>query len=362
MSIKINLGAWSSVFAVPSKIVDEGLKFSDGVKLKVLLYVLRNSGNELTDSDISAATGVNVTDIPEALDYWVSMGILHKSKDEYKPVQSASEEKDNYNSVSEKTLSYNSDKEIKQGDNSKKENKAASVEEISSDVESAKQRFTVTRPQKPDYVFTSQRLAVDEDLKILVSEAQTALGKVLSNSDISTLLMLKDTCGLPLAVILMLIQYCISIDKGNMRAIEKIGIGWADEGIDTLKAADDKIRRVKQMNKNFSVVSSAFGLKNAGSPTKKQLEYSEKWVGEWKFSPEMLREAYERCVDSKGAMKFSYIDGILKRWNSNGIKNKKELESFESPNKKNNGTRKASYNIDELDKIDTLDDFEKQVI
>ena len=40
MSIKINLGVWNSVFAVPSKIVDEGLKFSDGVKLKVLLYVL----------------------------------------------------------------------------------------------------------------------------------------------------------------------------------------------------------------------------------------------------------------------------------------------------------------------------------
>ena len=194
-------------------------------------------------------------------------------------------------------------------------------------------------------------------MKILVGEAQTALGKVLSNSDIATLLMLKDTCGLPLDVIIMLIQYCISIDKGNMRAIKKIGIGWADEGIDTLEAADDKIRRVKQMNKNFSIVSSAFGLKNVGSPTKKQLEYSEKWVGEWKFSPEMLREAYERCVDSKGAMKFSYIDGILKRWNSNGIRNKKELQSFESSPEKKNSTRKTSYNIDELDKIDTLDDF-----
>ena len=43
MSVKINLGAWNSVFAVPSRIVDEGLKFSDGVKLKVLLYVLRNA-------------------------------------------------------------------------------------------------------------------------------------------------------------------------------------------------------------------------------------------------------------------------------------------------------------------------------
>lgn len=349
MSIKINLGAWNSVFAVPSKIVDEGLKFSDGVKLKVLLFVLRNSGCELTDSDISSATGVNVTDIPEALDYWVSMGILQKNDNEYKPLQSKIEEKEDYNSESITASIINTNKEIEQNINS--------VEEISNDVESSKQRFTVTRPQKPDYVFTSQRLAVDEELKILVSESQTALGKVLSNSDIATLLMLKDTCGLPLDVIIMLIQYCISIDKGNMRAIEKIGIGWADEGIDTLEAADDKIRKVKQMNKNFSVVSSAFGLKNAGSPTKKQLEYSEKWVGEWKFSPEMIREAYERCVDSKGAMKFSYIDGILKRWNSNGIKNKKELKAFESSLNKNNSTRKTSYNIDELDKIDTLDDF-----
>lgn len=357
MSIKINLGAWSSVFAVPSKIVDEGLKFSDGVKLKVLLYVLRNSGNELTDSDISAATGVNVTDIPETLDYWVSMGIFQKNENEYKPMQTVADERENYNSVSEKSTNKNSFEEIKEENYSEKENKPVTAEEISSEVESAKHRFTVTRPQKPDYVFTSQRLAVDEELKILVSEAQTALGKVLSNSDIATLLMLKDTCGLPLDVIIMLIQYCISIDKGNMRAIEKIGIGWADEGIDTLEAADDKIRRVKQMNKNFSVVSSAFGLKNAGSPTKKQLEYSEKWVAEWKFSHEMLREAYERCVDSKGAMKFSYIDGILKRWNSNGIKNKIELERFESSQNKNTGTRKTSYNIDELDKIDTLDDF-----
>ena len=69
MSILINLGAWRSVFAVPSKVVDEGLKFADGVKLKVLLYVLRNAGDELELETISKATGVNVTDIPEALDY-----------------------------------------------------------------------------------------------------------------------------------------------------------------------------------------------------------------------------------------------------------------------------------------------------
>ena len=87
MAVKINLGAWDSVFAVPSQVVDEGLKFSDGVKLKVLLFVLRNAGSNFTDKDISEATGVNITDIPEALDYWVSMGILQKSSGEYSPAQ-----------------------------------------------------------------------------------------------------------------------------------------------------------------------------------------------------------------------------------------------------------------------------------
>ena len=139
MSVKINLGVWRSVFAVPSKIVDEGLKFADGVKLKVLLYVLRNSDSELDLNEISKATGVNVTDIPEALDYWVSREVLQKNDSEYAPVDSKKEIKSDNDSV----------KEIK------------SVETISKDVEDQKQRLVVTKPQKPDYVFTSQRLAVD---------------------------------------------------------------------------------------------------------------------------------------------------------------------------------------------------------
>ncbi len=338
MSVKINLGAWNSVFAVPSKIVDEGLKFSDGVKLKVLLYVLRNADRQLDTESISAATGVNVTDIPEALEYWINMGILAKNDEVLSPIESKSSD-------------------IKTEPVQEPEMLAESVEDISREVNEAKQRFVVTKPQKPDYVFTAQRLAVDEELKILVQEAQSALGKTLSNSDTSTLLMLKDTCGLHLDVILMLIHYCISIDKGNMRTVEKIGVSWADEGVNSVEAADEKIRRAHQASRSFSIVSSAFGLMNTGSPTKKQLEYSSKWVGDWKFSQPMLREAYERCVDKHNAIKWNYIDGILKRWNASNIRNLDELkQSEESASKPKIQTqRKASYDLDELEKINTLD-------
>lgn len=87
MSMKINLGAWNSIFAVPSSVVDEGLKFSDGVKLKVLLYLLRHSGEDVNESDISKATGVNETDIPEAVEYWVMKGIFCQNNGAFEPAQ-----------------------------------------------------------------------------------------------------------------------------------------------------------------------------------------------------------------------------------------------------------------------------------
>ena len=91
----------------------------------------------------------------------------------------------------------------------------------------------------------------------------------------------------------------------------------------------------------------------------KQLDYCSTWVSEWKFSPEMLREAYERCVDSKGEMKFNYIDGILKRWHNNGIQNKNDLADFENAKKKKEpASTSSSYDIDELEQINRLEDDE----
>lgn len=354
MSINIDLGAWNSIFAVPSKVVDEGLKFSDGVKLKVLLFVLRNAGRSVDDTEISKATGVNVTDIPEALDYWVSMGVFNRIENTFTPV------KNNEEFVFAPQTSVQTEQTPQPVQTVQAVQEPVKQETEQSQKENAEEpqkHFTATRPQKPDFVFTAQRLAVDEELKMLVEETQTTLGKVLSNSDIATLLMLKDTCGLPLDVIFMLIHYCASIDKGNIRTIENIGIQWANDGVYSLEAADNKIKQIQKTTANFSIVSKAFGLKNVGSPTKKQLEYGDKWVSEWKFSPEMLREAYERCVDTKGTMNLRYIDGILKRWNASNLHTLDELHKYEKSASKPSQKQSSSYDINELDKFNSLDNF-----
>ena len=149
----------------------------------------------------------------------------------------------------------------------------------------------------------------------------------------------------------------IDLTPVQIRSVENIGIKWADDGVFSVEAADAKIRQANISNQNYSIVKTAFGLNNPGSPTAKQLEFCNRWITEWKFSSEMLREAYERCVDTKGVMRFSYIDGILKRWHNAGVMNLNDLAELDSDKKKKSGTqkRKTSYNIDEIKKIDTLD-------
>ena len=42
MSYKINLEAYSSIYALPSSVVDKHIKLSGAIQLKVLLYFMRN--------------------------------------------------------------------------------------------------------------------------------------------------------------------------------------------------------------------------------------------------------------------------------------------------------------------------------
>ena len=50
MSYTIDLGQWNSIFAVPASVVDNHIKLATEAQLKVLLYILRNSGTELDEA------------------------------------------------------------------------------------------------------------------------------------------------------------------------------------------------------------------------------------------------------------------------------------------------------------------------
>ncbi len=340
MSYKLNLGAWGSVFAVPSAVVDEHLKVASANQLKVLLYLLKNNSVSIDNNTVGEALSMHPDDVGDALSFWVERGLLSSSIGEITPAES---EKSSAPEVVSITSSS------------------------SEDIESRKPKRAVSRPVKPEPAHVARRLGSDDGLMMLMDEAQRIFGRVLSNNDAATLVMLHDTDGLPVDVILMLLQYCADNNNSSMRAVEKIGIEWGSEGINSVALAEEKIRTLTETYSYFNRVARTFGIKNVGSPTKKQLGFASCWVSTWSFSDDMLRLAYEKCVDTKGVLNMDYINGILKKWYKAGWKNPDEVvpespknvsetaSKTKSKKPKNAPESDASYDIEAYEKKSIFD-------
>ena len=334
MSYYLNLGQWNSIFAIPTALVDQHLKLCSEAQLKVLLYILRNSDKAISAGDISKALSVSAEEVDNAVEFWCERGLLSHKEDRLEPSGTA-------DAVPPVTAPVPEEKEVKP------------------------QKTNPSRAQRPDSFFVSRLLKEDKNLAGLIEEAQTALSKPLSSGDTATLVMLYDTFGLPCEVIAMLINYSVSVGQANMRAIEKTAIRWSDSGIYTVGDAEREIERMASSDEAWKHVSSLYGIRNIGRPTKSQLEHAVRWTIDWSFSDEMLLEAYERCVDKKSEFNLRYINGILSKWNENNIKSLDTLKAFEEKAPKNRKADKkpsfshftnSSFDVSLLDEQTLFDD------
>lgn len=331
MSLFINLGQWNTIFAVPSCVVDKHIKLAGCAQLKVLLFVLRHAGEKFSYDDIASFLSMHPADVKDALQYWIEINLISKNDDTIVPFSSQ-----------ENTL-FNENKPLE----------TKKLEPINSDEINKKPRL-LSRPEKPDNLFVAQRIKESPEIAFLMQEAQIILSRPISNGDSATLLMLHDTDGLPIDVILMLMQYAVSIGKGNMRYIEKIAISWGNEEIDTVQKAENKLRQLEKYNRAWNIVEKILGIEHR-SPSSKEQEASNRWINDWKISSDLIKEAYDRCVNSKGRYILGYIDSIIKRWHSSGISTLSDAAKDQKQSLKSNGNRyphSPSYNIEEFEKVD----------
>ncbi len=336
MAYNFNMGAWGSVFAVPSAVVDEHLKIASHNQLKVLLYLLKNNNIDLSVETIAESLSMHTEDVKDCLSFWEERKVICVNGEQLTPAKP---------------------EEIT--------GESFSVTTVQTQDEPKKPKRPMSRAVRPEPGYVIKRIGSDPELSTLMDEAQRIFGRTLSQADAGTLVMLMDTDGLPVDVIIMLMQYCVDNNKGTMRFVEKIGIEWGSEGINTVSLAEEKIRTVTETYSYFNKVATTFGMKNVGSPTKKQLTFANQWVGTWSFSDDMLRLAYERCVDTKGELNMDYINGILKKWYMAGIKNPDDAKAdFAETPKKGSSAKvsKKSKQTLETDASYDIDEYEKKSI
>ncbi len=325
MQYQTNNGIWNHVFAVPTAVVDKHLKLAGCVQLKALLWTLRQESASFSDADLASALGVTQADARDALTYWQETGVLQLSSSSGKSSVPSAQPEQHQNAAPAPAA-----------------------------VPQPRRHAVLPRAERPDMAFTAKRMESDDAIRCMMESAEQILRRPLSSSDLSTLLLIHDNYGLPVDVILMLIQYAVSNQKGNMRYIEKVALNWADEGITTHILAEEKLQQLTDMGRAWHTVQKAAGLPER-APTEREKSYASTWVLQWKFTPMMLKLAYDRCVDAIGMFKAGYMNKILERWHREKIFTPEQVEAEKQHRQETRKEEnKPSYDLDAYERDSML--------
>ncbi len=330
MEYQLDLGAWNEVFAVPCSLVDRHIKLAGKEQLQVILWILRHAGESFRPEEMAEKLGMSLDSALDALEYWQDRGLLAGREEKLFPVPE----------------SISSDAHVHTGSTAPAPKPEPSVEEVSA-------LPTKKRLVKPDAAYLAARMDSSQAIRSLMQEAEATLG-ILSPAMTSVLLASCDDYGLPVEVVAMLIHYAKEVGKTGAAYIDSVARDWAESGVFTLEAAEAKLQELSEKRQAWGKVSAAAGLPKR-SPSKKEEEAAYRWVYEWKFSQDMLAAAYERCADNTGKFSAAYMNRVLERWYRDGLKSPDQLSQAEQKKKQDEKDRKASYDIDELEKMSFFD-------
>lgn len=300
MNYSINPKELSSFFALPSSVVDEHIKLSSEYQLKALLIFIKNQSDDKVYELIQKKLSLSESEVKECLDYWVQRGVLFG---------------DETSVIKQEKVSKNVVKE-----------------------------FTTSKPTREEAV---KRIANSEELKFLTNIAQEKLSRPITAAELRTFVWLYDSYGLPIPVIIQAIQYAHDSGKLNFSYIEKVCVDWAKNDITTLAKAEERLNSLYLSKTAWKIVENTFGIDHR-TPSAYEKKCADKWINEYGFTKEMLKAAYDICVNKIAKLKFSYINTILEKWHKNGYKTVDDIA--ENDNKKQSKEKETSYSKKTINK------------
>lgn len=316
MSYIIDLGCWQSVFAVPSELVDRHLRLANAAHIKVILYILRHAGERIDSELIGEAVGLSTGDIEDALAYWQTCGLLARCGDTFVPPEYSSDAPAAEPAIAAAVSAAPTPAEPVTAP-------AAQQADIAGNAEPSKPK----RVERVRYSYSecAEYISSSSELREMLPILEGLLQKQLNHTEISVFVTLVHWYGLPTPCVALLVEYCKSIGKGTIAYIESTGIGWAGEEINTVELASKKIDRLRSINRAWQTVRTALDIPER-KPSKKEEEYCCRWINEYGICIDLIKLAFDRCIDKKGKLSMSYMNGIIENWHRKGIKTVEQAE------------------------------------
>ena len=280
MEFKVRKDFKTPPFSVPSEIVDSHIKLAGALQLRVILYCLRHTYDADIDVTLMAELfSVSEEDVRDALMFWCELGYI-ECEGAPAPV------------------------------------KPSIPEPV---------KVAPPKAPRPDRKEVARRGMESPEIAFLLNEAQQKFGRMLKQSESSVLVWIYDDLGMAASLILMVLEYAKQAEKMNISYIEKIAKDWVESGVESIAAAEKRIVELGNSRTAWWKMRNAFGLESR-SPSETESKLALLCVVEWKMSDELLKKAYDACIDSLGKYQVRYIKKVLTEWHKKGITTVKELE------------------------------------
>lgn len=303
MAYSIKPEVYASVFGVPASAMDY-IKLASPCQLKTMLWVFSNVAKEINPEVIGKDIGYKSADVSDALVALCEWGLLKSDDREIVPLEKPAEP-------------------------------VKAVEE--------KKELPELVTVKPTYEQVVKRCQESPEIANMFTDIQQLLGKTIGYDSECTLVMMHDQYGLPVEVIYMLVNYCVSVGKKGFSYISKVGKDWGEREIDTIEKADEQIKILNACTGAWKQFAEMAGIPNP-RPTSRESAFIRSWTVEMKFNPEMIYMAYEETLDYSGKISFSYMNKVLKSWYEKGIKTPEDIERDKQEFKKAKANKKKSEN------------------
>jgi DnaD/phage-associated family protein len=224
--------------------------------------------------------------------------------------------------------------------------------------------------ERPQYTAEDIKKKAESDpaFSAICKEARRIMSKLsLNSAEMGTILEIYEYYGMPPEVLLLLFNRVAAVYERKygaqrlptMNAIRNEALSWAKKEIFTIEAAEKYIEWADKRVSDIGRVREVLGIRGR-ELVKTEREYINSWL-DMGFSENTIAIAYERTVTNTGALKWKYMDKIIRSWKEKNLMTPQEIEekdgkrgSAASSSGKTNGGEMSKY-------FDALDDALKKI-
>lgn len=312
MKYELNFGC--DVISLPGKVLSEKLSTCKETELKVLIALA--SSEELradfeSGADALAETlGCKRSDLDNALSFWRGAGVLLTTKE-------------------------------------------------ASTIKNPKSR---RRSGIPTYTGEElARIVEDENLSAIIDELQKILGRTFNPTEANTVVALMRYLNVDETYLMLLCNYCTEMGKTSMRYIETTAYSLYDEGVTDSEMLDTYIRDKAEINSFIGQVRGIIGIGGRALSAAEKAMF-EKWAGEYGYTADIVRVAYDITVDKTGKYSSRYLDKVLTNWYAAGLHTIEEIAAYiENGTGKPKSAGSGSFDTDDFFNAALRKSYESQI-